>query len=287
MIKLWIIGKRGLLARAFQRVCRAKGVDFIATSRKEVDVRDRYAVEAQFATLNVTHVVNCSGYTSLDQAESESEAAHALNVTAVELLGRLAAEHKKKMVHFSTDCIFDGEQENGYLETALPRPISLYGKTKRKGEEKLLEHCPHACIIRTSWLFGKEGVNFVTTMQQRMRSEREVRVVADQIGRPTFCDDLVEAALRLINAEGVFHFANRGKVSRYEWACAIHEALKGKEELACREVVPMMSRDLPKKGKRPRHAVLETEKYEKQMALCPRHWKQPLIECLSMDVHAQ
>lgn len=280
MIKLWIIGKRGLLARAFQRVCQEKGVDFIATSRKEVDVRDQQALEAQFATLKFTHLINCAAYTAVDRAEEESEKAYALNVKAVEHLAQLAAAHKKKLIHFSTDYVFDGEQEKGYTETCFPRPISVYGKTKEEGERRLFDNYPQACVIRTSWLFGKEGKSFISVMRELMQKEKRIEVIADQTGRPTFCDDLVEAALRLLDAKGVFHFANQGVTSRYEWACAIRDALKEKGEIACREIIPVLSRDLKQVAKRPRCSILETDKYEKRLAICPRHWKHPLIECV-------
>ncbi|MEM7175582.1 MAG: dTDP-4-dehydrorhamnose reductase [Chlamydiota bacterium] len=279
-MKLWIIGKRGMLARAFQRICTEKKVAFVATSHKEVDLCDQHAVKAQFATLDFTHIVNCAGYTAVDRAEEEQEKAYALNVEAVELLAKLAAKHKKRLIHFSTDYVFDGEQEDGYPETAFPRPISIYGKTKEEGERRVLQQNPHACVIRTSWLFDKEGSNFVTTMRDRMQKEKQIQVVSDQRGRPTFCDDLVEATLRLVDAEGVFHFANRGTTSRYEWACAILAALKEKGEVTCHKIIPISSFDIKRAAKRPRCSVLETEKYEKRMAISPRHWKQPLLECL-------
>lgn len=277
-MKLWIIGKRGLLATAFQRVCKEKQVPFVATSRKEVDITKAREVESQFQTLSFTHVVNCSGYANMDEAEQNEQNAYLLNALAAENLGVFAAKYKKKIIHFSTSYVFDGDQESPYSETALSRPISIYGKTKEEGEKRLLFACPHACIIRTSWLFDTQGSNLLTNLQKQIESQESISLFSDQIGRPTFCEDLVEMSLRLLDAEGIFHFANQGITSLYDFGQTLFTLLKNKFPIRCRTVLPITYHHHKQLAKRPRFSVLDTDKCERRMAIKPRHWKEILQE---------
>ncbi|MGE0198962.1 MAG: dTDP-4-dehydrorhamnose reductase [Simkaniaceae bacterium] len=274
-MRLWIIGKRGLLSQAFQRKCQEKGIDYLATSRKEVDLQDVKSVRAQFETLLFTHVINCSGYTAVDRAEEESEAAHALNGEAVELLARLAKQHGKKMIHFSTDYVFDGKAEE-YSEGAETAPLSVYGKSKERGEKKLFEQYPEACLVRTSWLFGRDGRDFVKKMVEMMQSQEDIRVVSDQKGRPTYADDLAEAVLSILDQSGIFHFANSGPVSWHEWALAIREKLRAKNvPLRCQKIHAVSTEAHGARAPRPKSSVLATEKFDTP------HWEAGLEEVLS------
>lgn len=278
-MKLWLIGKRGMLTRALQRACEEKDIEFIATSRKEVDVTDRDTLQRQFETLEITHVVNCSGYTAVDRAETEREKAEKLNVEAVATLGHLAKEKGIKLLHFSTDYVFDGNQKTSYTEEAQANPLSFYGETKRRGEEKLMEIYPQACIIRSSWVFGREGNHFVETMVQLMKQHETLRIVSDQKGQPTFCDDLAHAALDLLNHEGIYHFANRGEVTWLEFAEEILKMLKEKgEALACHTIDPISSEEYDAPAKRPAFSALNTEKYEQAAKKSPREWQECLRE---------
>lgn len=280
-MKLWIIGKRGMLAQAFQRICSQKSIPFIATSKREVDLCDPFGLYAQFATLEFTHVINCSGYTAVDQAEQEQERAYALNVEGVKALAKLAAEKEKKLIHFSTDYVFDGESEAPYGEQAHTRPLSIYGKTKEEGEKALFELFPDALLIRTSWLFGKEGNHFVEKMVDLMQKRDSLDIVSDQQGRPTYCDDLVEATLDLLGAKGIFHFANRDAVSWFEWAEEIRKKLEEKQfPVLCRELKPIPATEYQAAAVRPSYSVLGTGKYEKAVQKTPRSWKEGLAECL-------
>lgn len=273
-MKLWIIGKRGLLATALQRKCQEIGIDFIATSRKEVDLIDTQGVQAQCETLSFTHIVNCAGYTAVDQAEQEEEKAHALNATAIGFLAQCAHTHGKKLLHFSTDYVFDGEDKR-YQEDAKTAPLSIYGKSKEAGEKMLFENHPQACLIRTSWLFGKEGNHFVQTMIRLMEQEETIRVVNDQWGRPTYADDLADAALSLLDAEGIYHFANQGETTWYGFAQAIQDLLeKEKFPLKCQQVEGITTAEFGALAPRPSSSILETKSFS------PPHWEKRLQEVI-------
>lgn len=278
-MKLWIIGKRGMLSQALQRVCEEQGIHFLVTSRKEVDVTDPTALKHQFETLHLTHVVNCSGYTAVDRAEEEKEKAEKLNVHAVETLGRLAKENNVKLIHFSTDYVFDGNESTPYSEDSAAAPLSIYGQTKRLGEEKLQGVNPQACIIRSSWVFGLEGNNFVQTMTHLMKQHESLRVVSDQKGRPTYCEDLARAALDLLNHEGIYHFANEGETTWLEFAEEILKLLKQTgAEVKCKKIDPISSQEYAAPAIRPAFSVLKTDKYEKAAEKSPRHWQECLRE---------
>lgn len=272
-MKVWIIGKRGMLASAMRRKCEESGIPYVATTRKEVDIENEAAVRAQFETLHFTHVINCSGYTAVDQAEEEVEKAHALNAEAVAVLAKLAKENGKKVIHFSTDYVFDGEQEE-YNNDDLCNPLSAYGKSKEAGERVLFEHLPEALLIRTSWLFGREGNHFVNKMVALMEKEEELQVVNDQMGRPTYADDLAEAALSIIDHSGIYHFANEGATTWHGFAEAIHKKLQEKKEIRCRKIEPVTSSAFGAKAPRPRASVLSTTHFS------PKHWEVGLEEVL-------
>lgn len=273
-MKVWIIGRWGMVAQALQRKCREKGIDYIATTRREVDVASKEALKAQFETLSFTHVINCAGYTAVDQAEDEEEKAYLLNAEAVKHLAELAKAHGKKLIHFSTDYVFNGEKKAYGVDDPIT-PLSVYGKSKGAGEETLRAHYPSACLIRTSWLFGREGNHFVKTMVELMKTEDVLKVVSDQKGRPTYADDLAEAALTLLDKSGTYHFANQGETTWHRFAETIRNKLKEKNYLVkCREVAETTTEEFGAKAKRPLSSVLKTEHFS------PAHWEEGLEEVL-------
>ena len=268
-----------MLAQAFQRICKERRISYEATSRLEVDMTKSKEVKNFFSQRSFTHIINCSGYTKVDLAEKEMDQAHLLNVTGIEHLASLAKQHRCRLIHFSTDYVFDGHSKIPYLEEDPCRPLSVYGKTKLLGEERLYALYPQACIIRTSWLFGREGNDFFKKIVQLMQKEETIRVVQDQIGRPTFCDDLVEATLHLLNHEGLFHFANQGRTSWYHIAQMIHSWLKTQEiPIACKTIIPISTKQFNAPAERPLYSVLSTQKYEKAVGHPPL-WEERLNRC--------
>ena len=280
-MKVWIVGKTGMLSKAFQRLFRSKSISYVATAKEEVDVRDAKSVRAFCDSPGVTHVINCSGFTAVELAESAYEKAYALNCQGVKNLAIAATETNKKLIHFSTDYVFDGASKVPYNEDALPNPLSVYGKTKWEGEKTLFRHQPEALLIRSSWLFGKEGNHFVKTMLELMQKRDSIDIVDDQKGRPTFCDDLVEATLELIDEKGLFHFAGKSCLSWFGWAEEILKHLKEKNiPFLCRELKPILSSSYLCAAKRPLFSVLATEKYETVTGKKPPCWEEGLRACL-------
>lgn len=274
-MRVWIMGRRGLLARAMQRKCKERGIDYVATSKKEVDLTNRQAVEAQFETLHFTHLINCAAYTAVDRAEEEEKEAHALNAEGVALLALLAHQHSKRLLHFSTDYVFNGKAER-YKEEDPTDPLSIYGKSKAEGEVLLKKYCPEACLIRTSWLFGREGNHFVKKMIALLETQEQMEVVSDQIGRPTYADDLAEAALSLLDRSGTFHFANSGETSWHGFAEAIKRKLEERgRPIRCKRVEPVTSAAFGALAPRPASSILETERFS------PPHWERGLEEVIA------
>ena len=280
-MKVWIVGKTGMLSKAFQRLFRSKGISYVATAKEEVDICSLSRVKKQCKNKMVTHVINCSGFTAVDLAESHPEKAYALNCLGVKNLAIACAESEKKLIHFSTDYIFDGTAHTPYTEEAVAQPLSIYGKTKDDGEKELFHHLKESLLIRTSWLFGKEGNHFVKTVVDLVQKRDRLHIINDQKGRPTFCDDVVEATLHLIKQKGVFHFACAGQVSWFEWAEEILEQLKQAEiHSLCRELKPIPTSGYPTAAKRPLFSVLSTKKYETVTGEKPPCWKEGLRVCL-------
>ena len=272
-MKIWIIGKWGMLAQAIQRKCREKRIDYIATTKEEVDITNEQSLRAQFETLAFTHLINCSGYTAVDRAEQESKQAYALNAQSVALLAILSNERKNPLIHFSTDYVFDGKK--GYYKEHDERaPLSEYGKSKEFGERLLMEYYPQALLIRTSWLFGKEGSSFVTKMIAMMKNQERISIVDDQIGRPTYADDLAEATLSILDRSGIYHFANKGAITWYDFAQIIQKKIDGNKSIRCQQIQPISSKDFKREGQRPLSSILLTEKFS------PRHWEIGLEEVL-------
>ena len=273
-MKIWIVGKEGLLARALAQACQQRGLDFFATGQKEADVA-RIETLQPFAD-EATHIINCSAYTNVDLAEQEISQAFAVNAEGPANLAKVA---RGKIIHVSTDYVFDGMQNCPYLETDECLPLSVYGKSKRAGEKNLLDAAPGSCIVRTSWLFGDGGKSFISSLVRLMQSQRAVKVAGDQVGSPTFVDDLAEALLDVLDQHGIFHFTNGGAVTRFEIAQEMFASAKAVGvPLVCEELVPsLFSAPAP----RPAYSVLATEKIEAARGKPCRPWKEAVKEYVS------
>ncbi len=283
-MKVWVTGAEGILGSALQKALRGKNIPFVASARRHADVTDGESIEAFYRRKGpFTHLIHCAAYTKVDRAESEPEEAWIVNAQAPEELGRLAAREGMRMLHISTDYVFDGISSTPYTETDLLKPASIYGKTKAEGEARLLNVLPDACIIRTSWLFGPIGRNFVSTMLDLMRSREMVRVVSDQRGRPTYAPDLAEALIDALDWKGVYHIANTGQTSWYAFALAIRASARSKGILlSCYSVEPISSIEFDAVAPRPRFSVLDTTKADRERGKPLRFWKESLKECLSI-----
>lgn len=275
---LWITGSRGLLGSALLSKCKAAlHLDVVATG-KEVDVADLRALRA-FAKGHraITHIVNCSAFSEVDKAQSQPEEAFRTNAIGPENLALLAKEMGAHLIHISTDYVFSGPRRVPFTETDLPMPCNVYGKTKLEGEKRAL--ALGACVIRTSWLFGVGGKNFVPKTMEMLRSREEVRLTDDQWSKFTYAPDLSEAILQMLDQRGLFQFANEGVVSRYEFGVALwEEALAMGYKIAAKKVVPVPGSTFAAACERPVYSALDTGKIEKIVPVRP--WRAALKDFL-------
>lgn len=257
----------------------------ILTDIDTLDLTDSHAVSAMIRDNAVTHVINCAAYTAVDKAESEPDVAARVNVDAVTNIAHAAAESGAKVVHISTDYVFDGKSYTPYRESDKVNPISIYGVTKRKGEIILLAVCPDAIVIRTAWLYSEFGSNFVKTMLRLGRERESLGVVVDQIGSPTYAGDLAEAILSVISSQkwipGTYHFTDEGAISWYDFAKAIHR-IAGISEC---NVMPLMSHEYPTPAVRPHYSVLDKTLIKKTFGLVIPYWEDSLKRCIEALNH--
>lgn len=272
---LGILGAGGLLGRTLQQMS-----DCVTATHAQVDITSLDQLRAWIMQARPSHIINCAAYTHVDNAEKEPEKAYAINALGAENVGRAAAEAGARVIHISTDYVFsNGTKPFG--EEDVCEPIGIYGMSKREGEKKLLAVLPSACIIRTSWLFGQGSNNFISSLLGKLRSQSELRVVADQVSNPTFCSDLAKAILTLLDHRGIFHFTNEGTFSRYQIAQDMLKSAQARGiPLACQSIIPVSANDFLTLAPRPQFSALSTHKYRLLIAP-PRSWHTVLEEYLA------
>lgn len=282
MKKIWICGSSGMLGSHFKRLLTERQIPFIDHDRQKIDITDLDSVSEFVRVQKISHIINCAAYTQVDKAEVEQKEAYLVNAVGPHYLGIAGRRHGARVLHFSTDYVFDGKERNPYSEEHYCTPTGAYGMSKLAGEIKLLDEHRHSCIIRTSWLFGFPGKNFVQTMLHLMNEKEQLHVVSDQIGRPTYCQDLAEVALELLDEEGLFHFANAFETNWYQFAKEIHRQAKELNfPLKVNNVEPISSHEYPAAAKRPAYSTLSTKKIEKYLGKAPRPWQEALYDYLT------
>jgi dTDP-4-dehydrorhamnose reductase len=259
--------------------------EYIA-SDKEVDITDIKQLNRFISVKPVSWIVNCAAYTLVDRAEDEPESAFRINAEGPLNIAHVASKKNAKLIHISTDYVFDGNKNGPYLETDKPNPISIYGKSKLKGEENIIKSLRSYFILRTAWLYGKNGHNFVHTMLKLFETKTEVKVVDDQWGSPTHASDLAAAIVRIIGhnkeACGIYHFTNDGVTNRHRFASEIC-ALALKRGLIEKpvELLPVKTSQYPAKAKRPGNSSLSKEKISKTFDIDLKPWRESLEEFMS------
>ncbi|MEC4805250.1 MAG: dTDP-4-dehydrorhamnose reductase, partial [Jaaginema sp. PMC 1080.18] len=248
-MKILITGANGQLGQDLQRRFAAENAEIVALDRQNLDIADPQAVRDSIAHHNPNILINAGAYTAVDKAESEPDLAYAANTTAPKILAEAAATQNVTFVHISTDYVFDGKQSTPYQETDPTNPIGVYGKSKRDGEIAIAQvgqtQDLRYCILRTAWVYGNYGKgNFVKTMLRLGAQREELRVVADQIGTPTWTYDIADAIAQLLSSpdweNGIYHFTNSGAASWYDFAIAIFEEAQAlKIPLTLQNVVPI------------------------------------------------
>lgn len=279
MRKALIVGANGQLGRALQS-CAPAGVELVTHDVDTLDITDAGAIEACLAETQPDVLLNAAAYTAVDKAESDEAAAHAVNATAVGLLADGARRIGARFVHVSTDFVFDGRSGSPYRPDAPTNPLGAYGRTKLAGEQEAGD----ALIVRTAWVYAPQGGNFVRTMLRLMAERPEVRVVADQIGTPTYAPGLATAlwALAEKGVTGIHHHTDSGAASWYDFAIAIQEeALAiGLLDMAV-PVVPIATADFPTPARRPHYSVLDKGSTIAALGEPAPHWRVNLRNMLS------
>ena len=277
--KVVIFGKSGQLGWELQQTV-PEGFEAVALGLEEVDVTDEAAVHLALTRHAPDIVVNATAYTAVDKAEEEPQAAHAVNAAAPEVIAKRCAELGLRMVHVSTDFVFDGGQSTPYKPEDSPHPQSIYGATKFAGERAVLAALPNAIVVRTAWVYSVHGNNFVKTMLRLMASRPELGVVTDQVGTPTWAKGLalwIWTVLKKPEVCGIYHWTDAGVASWYDFSVAIMELAveKGLLEKPI-DVRPIPSSDYPTPAKRPASSVLDKQTAEQASGLSTQHWRQQL-----------
>lgn len=256
---------------------------FVFTTKKELPIDDFVQVKNFFSSHLINYCINCAAYTAVDKAETESNLAFLINGNAVGNLALICNEHNTRLIHISTDYIFDGTATRPIKENHPVNPLGVYGASKLKGEELCLQQNPSAIIIRTSWVYSSYGHNFVKTMLRLMSEKNEINVVNDQTGLPTYAADLAMAIMQIIEKgsaiqlpSSVFNFSNSGNpITWYDFAVAI------KEQIKCEcKINPIPTSLYPTPAKRPAYSVLDATLIKETFDITIPDWKQSLERCI-------
>jgi dTDP-4-dehydrorhamnose reductase len=275
----WLVtGAGGMAGSDLCDALRDRGEEVVALTRGDLDISDSRAVSSTIREARPSIIVNCAAYTKVDAAEEDERIANAINGSSVEFLAQAANDTGALLVQISTDFVFDGSKSAPYEVNDATNPLSAYGRSKLLGEYAAT-HAERHLIVRTSWLFGRRGPNFVEAILNQIRKgTNPLRVVDDQRGRPTYTPHLAAAIIRVarLDARGVIHYADAGECSWWDFARAIAE-----ESESDVTVKPVRSDEFPRPAKRPAYSVLSTERYERLTGVKPEEWREGLREYLS------
>ncbi|MDP3358332.1 MAG: dTDP-4-dehydrorhamnose reductase [Lutibacter sp.] len=282
MIKVLVTGANGQLGLELAVLeHKFPNLNLFFTDKNILNIVDFEAMESYISTNKIDVIVNCAAYTQVDKAEDVPKIADEVNHLAVKNLGLIAKKHHIKLIHISTDYVFDGNSGIPYAETDATIPQNAYGISKLNGEKELLKIDPkNSIIIRTSWLYSEFGSNFVKTMLRLSAEKEQIKVVSDQIGSPTYARDLAAVILKIIpaiNNEGlqIYHYANKGQCSWFQFA----EAIMKIAQRNCL-ILPITSAEFKTKAKRPKYSLLNTDKIQNTFNLEIPNWEDALRECI-------
>ena len=280
-MKILITGRHGQLGSELHDLKESYPQhQMVFVDREEMDLSNPEQIVEVLNTEKPQIIVSAGAYTAVDKAESDQELCDAINHIAVKTIGAWAAENNAKVIHISTDYVFDGTSETPLKETDAPDPINVYGLTKLHGEQALRASGAAYVIIRTAWVYSVYGANFVKTMIRLMSEREEIGVVADQVGTPTYARDLASIIMQVIEApefvQGVFHYSNEGKISWHDFAVAIKE-IKGFST----KVNAIRSEAFPTPAKRPNFSLLDKSKIKETYKVAVPDWKTSLEEMLA------
>lgn len=288
---IWLIGCNGMLGTEVSRQLKNAKIDFVATD-SGVDITEYSVLEEYAEGKDITAIINCAAYTAVDKAETDEDFAKKLNETGAGNIARLAKKIGALMIHISTDYVFDGNADAPYTEDMPVSPIGVYGKTKAAGEKAILNETDDFIILRTAWLYGWAGRNFVYTMLKVMSTRDSAKVVNDQRGTPTFCGTLADVIIRIILAKkgeipyGIYHVTDLGEITWWEFTNEIFRqgleiGLVSNKDFVINKCT---TEEYPTPAKRPQYSVLSKEKIMKTLKIQLPDWKESLQTFLSSEL---
>ncbi len=280
--KIVVFGAHGQVGSA---LLARLGTRAVPMSEKDADFLKPESLTSALTRIQPDAIINAAAYTAVDKAESEPELAYKINAQAPGAIARYAAENRVTLVHYSTDYVFDGSGVKPRTEDEPAGPLNVYGKTKLEGEQAVLATAAHAYIFRLSWVYDERGKNFLNTMLRLGAEREELKIVADQIGAPTYAGDIAEYTLKALEntgaLSGVYHLVNRGETSWYDFAKAIFdEAKRYHHPLTLKAVHPILTKDYPTPALRPKNSRLNTDKFCATFSVTLPHWKDALARCM-------
>ena len=280
MKNIVVFGASGQLGQCLKKVADDKGVDYIHfLPETESNILDLQALQDVFETYKPTHAINCAAYTAVDKAEDEVELAGKVNRTGAHNIAIKCQEFGTTLIHISTDFVFKGDTPNLLTETDVAEPISVYGLTKLEGEQAIIDVLPQHFILRTSWLYSEFGNNFVKTMLKLGAERDELKIIADQVGTPTYAIDLADCILEIIDsgseAYGIYHYSNEGVTSWYDFAKGIFDISETQVK-----TLPIRTSEYPTKATRPVFSVMDKAKVKATFNISIPYWRDSLAECI-------
>ena len=282
-----VTGASGQLGKSIKRlVDESKVGGYVFTSRDRLDLSYIDAIQGFFEAYKFDLIINCAAYTAVDKAETDKKNSNLINHLAVKKIAELANKNNIKLIHISTDFVFDGLANHALIESDIAKPVNVYGKSKLAGEQAILSIMKfNATIIRTSWLYSEFGNNFVVTMLRLMQEKPNLSIVSDQVGTPTYASDLAKAILCIVESDSlnlkkkksqIYHYSNEGECSWYEFASEI----KSISDSRC-ILNPISTDDYPTAAERPKKVLMNKQRISQDFDLKIQFWKDSLKVCLN------
>jgi len=288
-MKALVIGANGQLGWELCRRAPRRGFDVVPLDLPLFDITDPSCVKKETWWKDVDMVINAAAYTAVDKAESEPDLAFAVNRDGPFYVAESCSQAGSPLVHISTDFVFGGEKDGPYRETDPVNPVNVYGKSKAEGEKKIRERLSEHVIIRTSWLYGVHGNNFVRTMLKLGKERETLRVVNDQYGCPTYAADVADAIMCIAEhilggkstAWGTYHYCGRGATTWHRFADAVFDLARRYDALAVKKVEAILTSEYPTPARRPANSVLDCSLIEKTFSLARKPWTESLAVMIS------
>jgi dTDP-4-dehydrorhamnose reductase len=295
MAYILVSGRDGQLGNELKNLTPTQNFDFVFTDKDDMDITDENVLKEAFEKYKPVFFINCAAYTAVDKAETDQEITYKINAEAVGLIAKQCHQFNTKLIHISTDYVFNGNATQPYKTDDVTDPVNYYGYTKWLGEQLALNNNPGTIVIRTSWVYSSYGSNFVKTMLRLMKERKEINVVSEQLGSPTYAKDLAEAILEIVNSEqlkvsdarrspltahrsqNIYHFSNEGIISWYDFAVAIKEI----KQLDC-VVHPIPTTAYPTPAKRPAYSGMDKSKIVNDFNIQLKNWRNSLEDCLKL-----